>query len=86
MHITTTDTHLWLLTVRKLDYESQYQRGQRPSQKLKEFNDIPFEDIKWIKEDGTELKFSPEEIEDFSFTGLSNISYFKNVVLGVIDK
>lgn len=52
---------------------------------LEEINSYPLEQIYWIYEEES-LKVDKKEIEDWKFTGLSNVSFIEIILTGELEK
>lgn len=52
---------------------------------LEEINSYPLEQIDWIYEEES-VKVDKKEIEDWKFTGLSNISFIEIILTGELEK
>jgi hypothetical protein len=38
-------------------------------------NSLPIDEIEWVRDDGTKIKFDPKLLEEFKFIGLCNINF-----------
>ena len=52
---------------------------------LSEINSYPLEQIDWIYEEES-VKVDKKEIEDWKFTGLSNVSFIEIILTGELEK
>lgn len=52
---------------------------------LEEINKYPLDQIEWIYNNES-VKVTKKEIEDWRFTGLSNISFIEIILIGELEK
>jgi hypothetical protein len=52
---------------------------------LEEINKYPIDQIEWIYNNES-VKVSKKEIEDWKFTGLSNVSFIEIILTGELEK
>lgn len=50
--------------------------------RLKEINDIPFDEIEWVDKDGQPAKVTDEQKREWQFIGLNNADFVKHVIDG----
>lgn len=47
------------------------------NERKRQINMIDIDDIEWITEDGRVIPYNEKNVEDFKFTGLSNINFIE---------
>lgn len=52
---------------------------------IREINNYPLDEIEWIYNDEA-VKVDKKEIEDWKFTGLSNVSFIEIILTGELEK
>lgn len=52
---------------------------------LEEINKYPIDQIEWIYNNES-VKVSKKEVEDWKFTGLSNVSFIEIILTGELEK
>ncbi len=57
---------------------------QRLHDERKKYNDLDFDSIEWYK-DGKKLEISPQVLEDFKFTGLTNCCFAAEEMYNLTD-
>lgn len=55
---------------------------RRMLERLEQINEQPLESLRFVRDDGTEIPVSREEIEDWRFIGMSNKAFIEFHVLG----
>ena len=48
--------------------------------RLREINQFPLNQIKWLDDEGQPFKINPKDLQNWSYTGLTNIDFLEMVV------
>ena len=48
--------------------------------RLREINQFPLNQIKWLDDEGQPFKTNPKDLQNWSYTGLTNIDFLEMVV------
>lgn len=65
-------------------YAVNYDDVMRQLKIRADLNKLPFEEIEWVRDDGTKIEFDKKFSEEWKFFGLSNVNFPELILSRVI--